>query len=250
MGLPFIVLVPIVVAAFTVGIFGLRGALELRSALRQGELDRLDAPPQWPATRAFCGLAVALPVLVAAAPLGGGAWLAAGGVAALGYYAAPRFVASARAHVEREVLDDLPLHLDLLALSMESGGTLSSALNFCAEHAPDGTLRRAWTRVVLEVHQGVEPLDALRGLDQRLRLRPLGTLVLALRTAERLGLPMAQVLREKAIQSAANRFAYAEHRARAAPLKLWATLVLCLAPCTCVVLAYPLARMLVRVAGG
>ncbi len=250
MDLPLVVFVPISVAAFAVGVFGLRGALEMRSALRMGELDHLDAPPQWPVTRAFYGLALALPVLVITAPLGGGAWLAAGAVAALGYCAAPRFVASSRARVEREVLDDLPLHLDLLALAMESGSTLSSALGFCIEHAPHGTLRRAWTRVVLDIHQGMEPLDALRGLEQRLRLRPLGTLVLALRTAERLGLPLAQVLREKARQSAASRFAYAEQRARAAPLRLWATLVLCLAPCTLVVLAYPMARMLAHVFGG
>jgi tight adherence protein C len=247
--LPIVFLVPVVAAAFAVSVFGLRGALELHSALRLGELERLDAPSQWPATRALCGLALALPVLVATASLGGGAWLAAGSVAALGYCAAPRFLASARARVEREVLDDLPLHLDLLALAMESGSTLGSAFSFCAEHAPEGTLRRAWTRVILEVHQGMEPLDALRGLEQRLRLRPLVTLVLTLRTAERLGLPLAQVLRDKARQSAANRFAYAEHRARTAPLKLWATLVLCLAPCTCVVLAYPVARMLARVLG-
>jgi tight adherence protein C len=62
-------------------------------------------------------------------------------------------------------------------------------------------------------------------------------------------MPLAPVLRERATQSAANRFARAERRARAAPLKLWATLVLCIAPCTLVVLAFPMAKLLALLAG-
>jgi tight adherence protein C len=52
------------------------------------------------------------------------------------------------------------------------------------------------------------------------------------------------VLRDRSRQSAASRFARAERRARAAPIKLWAAMLLCLAPCTAVVLAFPLARLL------
>jgi len=36
----------------------------------------------------------------------------------------------------------------------------------------------------------------------------------------------------------------AERLARAAPLKLWATLMLCIAPCTLLVLAFPVAQLL------
>jgi tight adherence protein C len=52
------------------------------------------------------------------------------------------------------------------------------------------------------------------------------------------------VLRERARQAAAARFARAERRARVAPLRLWATLMLCIAPCTLLVLAFPVARLL------
>jgi tight adherence protein C len=165
-------------------------------------------------------------------------------VAALGYLVAPQFLASARARVEREVLDDLPLHLDVMALALEAGSSLPLALALAAEHGPAGALRRALEGVLLDVHAGIEPVEALRALDQRIGLRSFSTLVTALRTAERLALPLAPLLRERATQSAANRFARAERLARAAPLKLWATLVLCIAPCTLVVLAFPVARLL------
>jgi tight adherence protein C len=125
---------------------------------------------------------------------------------------------------------------------------LPAALAVCAEHAPAGALRRAWARVILEIHGGAEPLDALRGLEQRSGLTALASLIAALRSAQRFNIAPAQVLRERARHSAGQRFARAEREARAAPLKLWAALVLTLAPCTLVVLAFPMARMLAMVA--
>jgi tight adherence protein C len=229
---------------FALGVHGVRGLFAIRLAVRDADLAALADPPQWRYTRAFLGAGAAVPVLMSMSALGLGAFAAASLVAALGYAVAPQFLASVRARVEREVLDDLPLHLDLMALAMESGGSLSLALALAAEHGPPGPLRRALEGVLLEMHGGVEPLDALRTIDQRIGLRSINTLVTSLRSADRLGMPLAPVLRERATQSSANRFARAERLARAAPLKLWATLVLCIAPCTLVVLAFPVARLL------
>jgi tight adherence protein C len=247
--MPLFVLVILAGIMFGLSVFGLRGLLEIREALRLAELDRLSAPAHWQVTRAWLGMAAAVPAYFAGAALGSGAWLAAAAVAALGYQVAPKFLASARQRVERELLDDLPVHLDLIALALEAGGALPSALATCAHRAPEGALRRAWARVILEIHAGAEPLDALRALEQRTGLKPLAVLVMALRSAEKFGIPAAQVFRERARQSAAQRFAHAERRARAAPLKLWAALVLCIAPCTLVVLAFPVARLLAIILG-
>lgn len=246
---PLIFLTAGAAGVFALSVFGLRGLLDIRDALRNADLTRLAAPENWQATRAWIGVAVGVPVLLAASRLGGAAWLAGAATAALGYGSAPEFLASARRRAEREVLDDLTVHLDLIALTMEAGSSLPAAIAVCAERAPKGSLQRAWGRVILEIHAGAEPLEALRGLEQRVGLKPLSSLVVALRSAEKLNMDVAPVLRERARQSAAQRFARAERRARAAPLKLWAALVLAIAPCTLVVLAFPIAHMLVLVAG-
>jgi tight adherence protein C len=246
---PLIILMGAAAGVFALTVFGLRGFLEIRDALRFAEFARLTPPPHWQATRAWVGVGAAIPVFVAASRLGAGAWFAGLAVAALGYAAAPHFLAAARQRAEREVLDDLSLHLELIALAMESGSSLPAALSVCAERAPAGALQRAWGRVILEIHAGAEPLEALRALEQRMGLKPLASLVTAVRAAERLNIEPAHILRERARQSAAHRFARAERLARAAPLKLWAALVLCLAPCTLVVLAFPMARMLALVWG-
>jgi tight adherence protein C len=246
---PFIVWLLVGAGLFALGVHGVRGLMSIRQAVRVANLAGLVDPPQWRATRAFLGACAALPVLVLAHTLGWAVFAAAGAVVALGYSVAPQFLASVRERVELEVLDHLPLHLDLMALAMESGAGLPLALALAAEHGPPGALRRAIEGVLVDVHGGIEPLDALRALDQQIGLRPINTLVTSLRSAERLGMPVAPVLRERATQSAANRFARAERLARAAPLKLWATLVLCIAPCTLVVLAFPVARLLSLIIG-
>jgi tight adherence protein C len=248
--IPLIVLACGAAGAFALSVFGVRGLLDIRDALRHADLARLSAPEHWQVTRAWIGFAAALPVLLVTSRLGAGAWLAAATAAALGWWVAPAFLAAARQRAEREVLDDLAVHLDLAALAMEAGSSLPAALAICADRAPEGALRRSLRRVVLEIHAGAEPLEALRALEQRVGLRPLSSLVTALRSAERLNMDIAQVLRERARQSAGYRFARAERLARAAPLKLWAALMLAIVPCTFVVLAYPIAEMLARVASG
>jgi tight adherence protein C len=230
-------------------VHGLRGWLEIQESLRLAELDRLSPPAQWPACRALAGALAALPVLWLTRELGAVALLAGLAVSVSGYAVAPQILDAAKRRVQQQVLDELGPHLELLAVAIESGSTWTAALVLCTERAADGPLRRAWQRVLLEIHAGTEPLDALRALEQRLRLPALATLVSSLRAAEKLKLPAGGVLRERARHCAASRFARAERRARAAPLKLYAAMLLCLLPCTAFVLAFPLARWLARWAG-
>jgi tight adherence protein C len=223
---------------------GSRGLLDIGEALHRGEFHRLAAPRHWVATRAFLGFVAAVPVYLTTASLGFGALGAALAAGALGFAAAPLFLSSLRHRAEQALLDELAVHLDLIALALEAGSSLTSAINACAERAPEGPLRRAWARAVLEIHSGAEVQEVLRELEQRMALRPFSAAVLALRSAERAGVDAGAVLRERARQAAASRFARAERLARAAPLKLWATLMLCIAPCTLLVLAFPVAQLL------
>jgi tight adherence protein C len=231
-------------AAFGLSIPAFRGFRDIHEALWSGELQRLSAPLHWQAVRVFGGLLAALPVYMATRSLGAGALGAALAVAALGYAVAPHFLVAMRRRAEQALVDELALHLELMALVTECGGSLTAALGACVERAPDGPLRRAWKDTLVEICGGAELDEVLRSLDQRVGVRPISTLVMALRSAERAGAGLPLLLRERARQAAAGRFARAERLARAAPLKLWATLMLCLAPCTLLVLAFPLADLM------
>lgn len=231
-------------AAFALAIPAFRGLNDIHEALRRGELQRLATPRHWPAVRLFAGFLVALPVWWATSTTGPGAIGAALLVAALGYAVAPEFLRAVRRRAEQAIVDELALHLELMALVAESGGSLPAALDACVERAPAGPMRHAWQSALLELCAGAQVHEVLKGVDQRMGIRAVGTLVAAMRSHERAGIPLSVLLRDRARQAAAGRFARAERLARAAPLKLWATLMLCLAPCTLLVLAFPLADLL------
>ena len=231
-------------ALFALSIPALRGINDLLEAVRGGELPRLASPLHWQAVRAFLGLVVAVPVWLALQSRGAGALGAVLLAAGLGYAVAPQFLRATRRRLGQAMVDELALHLDLMALVVESGGSLSAAFGACVERAPEGPLRRAWAGLLVDTCNGVDIHEALKSVDQRLGLRAVSTLVVAVRNCERTGPGLPLVLRERARQAAAGRFARAERLARAAPLKLWATLMLCLAPCTMLVLAFPVADLL------
>jgi tight adherence protein C len=248
--LPLIVILGAALGLFCLGIAGSRGLLEIRDALRAAEFDRLAVLDGWLAARGLASVVAAIPVmavLMSATSTAGLAWVVSALAAGIVFWFAPQILLAARRRVERRVLDDLALHLDLIALAFEAGCGWTAALMSCTERTPDGPLRRAWARVIVEIQAGVEPLEALRGLEQRSRLRPFTTLLSAVRAAEKLQQPLAPVLRERARSAAAAKFARAERDARAAPLRLWAAMCLCLLPCTAVVLAFPVANLLARV---
>jgi tight adherence protein C len=249
MEVPYVVWVLLAPAAFALAVFGARGCLELQAALQCGDLAAILPPHRWPVTRGFVAMLAAVPVAAAAAPLGAGRWGAALVAAGLASSTAPRFLASARERVALSLLDELPLQLDLVALALESGSSWAGALSAGVDHAPEGALRRALQRALLDLSAEADPFEALRQVEDRAGFKLFGNLAAALRSAEKFGVPLAPVLREKARHAAASRFARAEHLARTAPLKLWAALLLCIVPCTLVVLAFPLARMLARIAG-
>ena len=131
---PVFVLVLLAPGAIVLGVLGLRGLLDIHEALRGAELARLSAPVNWQATRAFMAVCAALPVWLAAAPLGASALGAAAATAALAYGVAPRFLDALRRRAAHMLLDELALHLDLIAPAVEACVSLASAIT---------TLRRA-----------------------------------------------------------------------------------------------------------
>ena len=246
---PLAVWVLIAAAGFGLAVAGGRGLIAIHSDFAEGALRRLDPPLHWTAVRGLGAFLAAVPLAALAQPLGSARWAAAAIAAALVFAAAPALLAAARERLRRALCDELPLHLDLVALVVEGGGSVAGALAVCMERAPPGVLRRAWKRVALDLHSGMTPPEAFRALEERCGMRLFGSLVPAMRSAERFGMPLSTLFRDAARQAAARRFARAEHLARTAPLKLWATCMLCLVPCTAIVLAVPAARLLGALAG-
>lgn len=139
---------------------------------------------------------------------------------------------------ELAVLRELPFHLDMIALGLEAGGTLNAAVRASLQRAPTGPLREALQQFAAELQAGRGRIDSLEALQRRLDFESVVPLISTLIQAERAGGSLASVLRIQAEQRAHERFHRAEKLAMQAPVKMLGPLVLCIFPCTFVVLGF------------
>lgn len=212
---------------------GLRQSLQRR--LRCAGIDEEILPQQW---LAISGLAAVVSGVGTGALGGSASWGMAGVLA--GAMLPTLWMRDATARRSHEVIRDLPVYVDMLTLALEAGGALSVALKVATERAPDGVLRRAFMRVQGDLRAGRSRSEALQTLAERISVPAVDTLVAALVQAESSGASLAAVLRAQADQRLQERFARAERLALEAPVKMLGPLVLCIFPCTFLVLAFPL----------
>jgi tight adherence protein C len=151
-----------------------------------------------------------------------------------------------RCIIERQdqVQRDLPAYLEMVTLGLEAGAAFPAALRLAMSRAPHGALREEFTRLLQELRAGQSRRDALARLDLRVGVASLSATVAALVQAEATGLSLAPVLRAQARRGIQERFARAEKRALEAPVRMLGPLILCIFPCTFIVVGFPIAAML------
>jgi tight adherence protein C len=160
-----------------------------------------------------------------------------------GFLAPDLWLARRAAERARRVRRELPALLDILRVSVEAGGSLPEALRSVGERS-DGPLAREWRSVGREVALGVPLAEALMGLEERVPLPEVHSLVAALERSRRHGAPLADTL---AAQARAARFALArrirDDAARAGP-KIQLVVALLLVPSVLLLVAAALASAL------
>ena len=208
--------------------------------LQRAELSRAASPEQWAGGRIAYGLLAAASAAAAMAALGRpqavAALLGAGLGVALPQIALRDAIARRELHLQRE----LPTCLDVLTLAVESGCSLVAAVAIAVDKAQDGPLRRAFERFLAELRGGRSRADALRSLDDWVALPAMTALVGALLQAERTGARLGDVLRAQSTQRTNERFARAEKLAMQAPVKMLGPLILCIFPCTFLIIGFPI----------
>lgn len=207
----------------------------LQRELRVAEFD------DWLSPQQFLAVCLLLPSVVATVSLGAGASGTVTLLATVSVASLPWGWLRGTAKQQRiEVARELPMYLDMLTLSLEAGGALSVALKITTERSPESLLKRAFLRVQGDLRAGRSRGEALRALAERLDSPAVSALVAALIQADSSGGSLADVLRAQSEQRLEERFARAEKAAMEAPVKMLGPLVLCIFPCTFIVLAAPI----------
>ena len=134
--------------------------------------------------------------------------------------------------------------LDMLTVCAEAGLGFDAALMQVARKTT-GPLAGEFARVLQEVQLGRSRSEALQQLAIRTDVDELGNFVAALVQAERLGIPIANVLREQSKEMRLIRRQSAEERAQKVTVKILFPLIFCIFPALMIVIMGPAIMRLV-----
>jgi len=208
--------------------------------LRKVELDYALSPQQWFGAKIVYACVIGLVTTLLATWIGLSSLAIPVASFVFGFYYLEIWMRDRVKRVEIEILKNLPNFLDMLTLSVESGCNLTVGMNIAVDKTSDSALRRAFARLLREIRSGRNRIDALRNLEERLDNPAVSSLVSTLVQAEKTGASLGVVLRAQSSQRTNERFARAEKLAMEAPVKMLGPLILCIFPCTFVVIGFPI----------
>lgn len=220
---------------------------------RQALVRRLDAlgmshaftPQRWEAMCVASALLAGGLVVLGVPAMAGLAMPAA----VCGYLLGGQWLKRLRTAQQQAIARELPGWLDLMTVCVEAGSTLTAGLRLITDQAPAGPLRDFFDRVLREIRGGRPRAQAFSHVAAIIGDESLTTLASALEHAESSGMSLGQVLRAQAEQRTAERFARAEKLAMQAPVKMLGPLILCIFPCTFIVICVPIAVRLKEALG-
>jgi len=165
-------------------------------------------------------------------------WILLVPMAVAGFFLTDLLVYNAGLKRTEEIANLLPDALDLLNLCVESGLSLQAALSRVATHQ-EGAVAQEFGRVLQETQLGVNRSDAFEALGRRTQQPDMERFVAAMVQVDRLGVPIAAVLREQASQMRAKRHSRARELAQKVPVKILGPLLLCFLPGLFIVILGP-----------
>jgi tight adherence protein C len=168
-------------------------------------------------------------------------WMLLLPVAALGYLLPRMWLKEALKKRQKLIVRALPTYLDFLTMAVEAGLNMAGAISQAVAKGPSGPLKNEFSFVLRDLRSGLTRADALRRMEERVRIAQVSSFVSAVVQAERMGASLGPTFRAQAEQRRVERFQIAEKLAMEAPVKLIFPLVIFIFPVTFVVLMFPIA---------
>jgi tight adherence protein C len=205
-------------------------------------LDVAGNPPDWPVERVLGAKGVSMIILAVIGLLIGGLSLTGVIVAviagAAGLFLPDLLVYNAGLKRQDQLRTGLADALDMLTVCMEAGQSFDGALLQVARSV-EGPIAGEFARVLSEIQIGRTRGQAFQGMGERTTPPEVKTFVSAIVQADRLGLPIANVLREQAKEMRLVRRQRAEEKAQKIPVKILFPMLFCIFPALLVVVIGP-----------
>ena len=169
-------------------------------------------------------------------------WFSAFIISGIGFYFPHAYCNSCKLKRDISIRDDLPVFVDILALSTEAGLDLMGAVQRITDKAPaESVLARELLVVLKDVKLGQTRKEALTALDNRLALPEVKSIVAVIRDADETGASVADALKAKSQQMRFERFAKAEELGAKASQKILIPMMIFIIPAVFIVVFAPAA---------
>jgi tight adherence protein C len=137
----------------------------------------------------------------------------------------------------------------MLSVCVEAGQGFDAALLQVARNV-DGPISGEFARVLSEIQIGKSRGEAFSSMGDRVTLPEVKNFITALVQADRLGLPIAGVLREQTVNMRLVRRQKAEEKAQKVTIKILFPLMFCILPALFIVIIGPGAIRMMQAFGG
>ncbi len=159
-------------------------------------------------------------------------------LAMVGYIAPDVWLSGRADRAQTEIRTSLPDLLDQITICVDAGLGFEAAMARVAE-VNEGRLASEFRRMLQEVRVGVSRQHAFESLVARTDVDDLRYFISAVSQAERLGVPIADVLRVQAAEMRLKRRQWAEEAAQKLPVKLLFPLIFVILPALFIVMLGP-----------
>jgi len=205
-------------------------------------LDKAGNPPAWTIERVMGtkGLGLVIGVVLALLLLGFSlqGLLVAAAAGAAGFFMPDLLIYNSGTKRQTQLSRGLADALDMLTVCVEAGQGFDAAILQVARSVT-GPISGEFARVLSEIQIGKSRAEAFASLGERTTAPEIQTFVSTLVQADRLGLPVAVVLREQTKEMRVVRRQRAEEKAQKVTVKILFPLLVCIFPALFIVIIGP-----------
>ena len=163
-------------------------------------------------------------------------------ISGVGFYFPHAYCNSCKKKRQISIIGDLPVFVDILALSTEAGLDFMGAIQKIVQKAPrDSILAEELHTVLKDIKLGQTRSKALSSMDERIDLPEITSIVSVIRDADETGASISKALKSKAEQMRFERFAKAEELGAKASQKILIPMMIFIIPAVFIVVFAPAA---------
>ena len=161
-------------------------------------------------------------------------------ISAVGFYFPHAYCNSQKKKRYFSIIGDLPVFVDILALSTEAGLDFMGAIQKIIEKAPkDSVLAEEFYILLKDTKLGQSRREALGALDKRVDVPELSSVVAVIKDSEETGASISSALKAKSEQMRFERFARAEEMGSKASQKILLPMMFLIVPAIFIVIFAP-----------